>query len=480
LKLTFSAAVILCSSSAAYPEGVPGELNFVVKKNAFAVEPFAFDPLAAQQKCPGSNAEWETWRDAAIKALLQKSPTDQTLVSLKNTISKSAEFDVFINTCRKSAEFKQADRAEEIIGNLGRFSHALSPMNKTDHQFGFTITDDEFIAQSEKQMALPDLLKSQEFLKAVSREDGLKEAKELIENHNSTLPEDRKWKVALYKSQFLPTPDCFNTFGRFFVYVPDHDGFAKWIQYGIRTPDYVAPPVSAACPVVPDKSNNFSVVSIAPASGGKSITFSLDYWRTYEQDGTITVKTRYESVQNTENCFLCHKTAPLGIHPEVEYELDASGRLTERAAGSPSIFDELNTFIGDPYGQVSFGAWMNPQDFGPSLGPLNIQRDAAYVRACARNVNLNDTSLKKVARAMRCSGCHEEGNLGPLNFPQPLRSDAQSAQKQVRGYILNGLMPPENTLTSEERSALYNCVVTEYYNASSETGILVDWLKSKQ
>lgn len=456
-------------ASSSFAEGVPGELNFVIK------EPKVFSLDAERAKCPTNPADWETWRDAAIKEMFARSQDDQSVVSLGNVIVKAAGFDTFVNNCATDLDNPGLADSASSMENFRRFARALSYFTKADHKFGFKIEDNDFLQNTKTQMELPPLLQSQEFLLAVSDDKRLLEAKGLIDEQNKTLPADKHWQIAFYKSQFLTTPDCYGTFGRFFVYVPDHNGYDKWIQFGIKTPDLVPDP---KCP--DQRSNNFSIVSVGPVGAdGKSVTYSLDYWRNYQSDGSIAVKTRYESVQETENCFLCHKTAPLGIHPEVEYDLDTLGQLVERPRGSPSVFDDLNGKILGTYGQLSFGGLMEPNDYGPSIGPTNVVRDVAYVRSCANDASLPDTSMTKIANAMRCSSCHSEGMLGPLNFPQPLRSDGKSVQRQLEGYIMSGLMPPKNKLSQAERKALHLCLISEYYNVDKEMGLLVEWLKGK-
>ncbi|WP_146255471.1 cytochrome c [Azospirillum sp. TSA6c] len=466
LWLTF-VPVLLASVPPSFAEGVPSELNFVVK------EPKILRLDAERAKCPTTPTEWEAWRNDAIKELFVRSQTDQSVVSLENVILKAAEFDIFITNCATVLDNTALADSTSLVKNFRTFSRALSYFNKTDHQFGFNINDNDFLQRTKTQLEIPHLLQSQEFLLAVSDENKLLDAKKLIDDRNLMVEPDKKWQIAFYKSQFLTTPDCFSTFGRFFVYVPNHDGYEKWIQFGINTPGFMPDPSCSD-----KKSNNFSVVSVGPInSDGKSVTYSLDYWRNYQSDGSIVVKTRYESVNTTENCFLCHKTAPLGIHPEVEYDLDASGKLVERPKGSPSLFDDLNDKINGTYGQLSFDGLMEPLDYGPSIGPTNVVRDIAYVRACAKDESLSDASLTKIGGAMRCSSCHREGELGPLNFPQPLRSDAKSVQRQLAGYIMSGMMPPGNKLSQAERAALHKCLVNEYYDIEKETGILVNWLK---
>lgn len=464
------AIAILVVTSPASSEGVPKELSFSKKDRIHTFR-------SVKPVCPTTNDEWVIWRDGALLQLFKPDPQDNLSISLRDLIEQSDEIDQFVTACRATVEFAKADKAEEIIGNLGRFTKALAKNADKDHRFGFNITDAEFLARSKPQVDLPPLLASQEFLRKISDINQLAEAKKMIDDHNSQLSEEKKWITIIYKSRFLTTPDCYNTFGRFFLLVPDN-GFEKWIQFGIKIPDYIEQKPSPDCPVVPEKSNNLSIVSVAPIDrNGKSITLSLDYWRNYQSDGSILLKTRYESVNQTENCFMCHKTAPLGIRPEKEYILDAAGKLVENSVNPGVLLEEINSRIEQKYGTLSFGPWLDPSSYGPTIGPRKA-RDLAYMRACVNNASLSDNELARVGQNMRCESCHNDTGLGPLNVPQALRGrPGASVAKQVKEYVMQGWMPPNNNLSIKEREALHSCLIKEYFDFSATTGVLIDWLK---
>jgi mono/diheme cytochrome c family protein len=288
----------------------------------------------------------------------------------------------------------------------------------------------------------------------------------MIEEHNNTLaPDQPRWEVLLYKSRFLSTPDEAQTNGRFFIYVREGDT-EKWIQFGIVTPGDPVRPI-----------NNLSIVSIGPQdNAGNRLTAIIDHWRTHEPDGSISLSTRYEKVGQTENCALCHKTSPLGIHPAEEYVLASDGRLVLNTTNPGEKPKKLNDRI-ETYGPPHFKDWMQVSDFGPTIGPAGRQRDMAFMRACTSRHMLSEASVANVQRSMRCSSCHNQDFIGPLNYPQSLKTTMTS--RQLREYIVQGWMPPNNRLTSSEREALYSCLTQEYHDPTTQTGLLLDWLKGE-
>ena len=425
-------------------------------------------PVAAGPECPAGNAGWREWRDATANQVLGTYVEigGQKLLSHQEAVAKADQANLFIKECRRSPQFGQANEADAIIANLERFVQTLGINNYRDHRFGFKITDQEYINSTRAQAELPDLLKGQAFLKSVSNPATYKDAARMIEEHNRTLaPDQPPWEVLLYKSRFLGTPDDAQTNGRFFVYVKD-GAVEKWIQFGIVTPGDPTRPI-----------NNLSIVAVGPPdAAGNRPTAILDHWRTHEADGSISLSTRYEKIGQTENCALCHKTSPLGIHPAEEYVIASDGRLVLNTTNPGEKPKKLNDRI-ETYGAPFFKDWIRVSDFGPTIGPTGRQRDAAFMRACTSRHMLSEASVSNVQRSMRCSSCHNEEALGPLNYPQSLKTDVTS--RQLREYIVQGWMPPNNRLTSSEREALYSCLTQEYHDPTTQTGLLLDWLKGE-
>jgi hypothetical protein len=49
----------------------------------------------------------------------------------------------------------------------------------------------------------------------------------------------------------------------------------------------------------------------------------------------------------------------------------------------------------------------------------------------------------------------------------------------VQTYVDQGLMPPGADLTPIERRALWRCLMTEYFDPTSNSGLLEDWLRGE-
>jgi cytochrome c2 len=424
--------------------------------------------LKGQTGCPATLADWTAWRDQSVKALLTPRVVNGNLIlDTQQTIAQSVAIANFIDDC--SPSYQPSGDLDSVLKNLKSFTSTLRnilSIPSYDHQFGYTISDFDYLDRTRENVDLPPLLKSADFLKKVSNRETYKDAYDMIMNNNNSLPPDKQWTVLLYKSRFLTSPDYASTYGRFFVLVPE-DKYDKWIQFGIKVPGD-----TSTIPI-----NNLSIVSVArPDNQGRRFNAIIDWWRTYDSGWSVKLQTRRESQGITEACIMCHKTSPLGIHPQEEYLFDAQGALAVNTSSAGSIPDKLNSQIAT-YGPPYFNGWADPTSYGPALGP-DITRSDATIAAWAANPSLSTSSIGRVKAAMNCSICHSEYGLGLLNFPETTRH-LKSAGNQIYQYITNGWMPPGNDLTAPERAALYECLMKEYFDFDKGEGLFVDWLKNE-
>jgi hypothetical protein len=377
---------------------------------------------------------------------------------------------------QKCTNSKTPSQINDAIENLRLFTQRLSLSADPNHQFGYLIDDLSYINQVKKDIELPDLLKGSEFLVNISSPATYSKAYKMIADLNKTLPEDKQWTVLIYKSRFLTTPDESQTFGRFFVLVPEN-GYDKWIQFGIILPDGDQT----------KKVNNLSIVSVAPPDEqGRRFNAIIDWWRSYDNN-SVSLTLRRISQNESETCVMCHKTSPLGIHPAQEYLFDPAGHLVPNTISAGVIPDRLNTKIED-YGPPYYRGWVDTGDYGPTIGPKKMRTDD-FMKACigsnaqnvpGRQLSLQSTSLDKIRQAMNCSKCHNATDMGLLNFPEALRKPA-GAMDQIHEYLSQGWMPPEHPdMTASEIAALNNCLTQEYYDVNSGQGLLLDWLANKK
>ncbi|MGX0890490.1 hypothetical protein AB7M22_002498 [Pseudomonas sp. ADAK2 TE3594] len=423
--------------------------------------------------CPKDFNEWVVWRDAIIPRLLEpRFKNGTSFIDPNQVMAQSHSISNFIDDCGKY--FADQNKLTEAIGNLRAFTGVLKnnlSIPNYNHQFGYTIDDFEFLEKVKENIELPPLLRSSKFLKLISDRESYKNAYDMIIDHNKTSTPGKEWKILIYKSRFLTTPDEANTFGRFFILVPE-DKYDKWIQFGIKTPND-----TSSTPI-----NNLSIVSVSkPDAQGRQLNAIVDWWRTYQSGWNVELKTRRESQGVTENCVMCHKTSPLGIHPAEEYEFDSAGKLVINTTTNGQIPAVLNKLIagygrkGPPYFGDGVNTWADLSSYGPELGPL-IQRTDGFMQSCAADVNLNSNSINNVRDNMDCSECHSLDGLGALNFPTATNV-TNSPGNQILEYISQGWMPPGNKLSADERKALFKCLTKEYHDISANQGLFVDWLK---
>ena len=443
------------------------------------------------QTCPPDARGWKTWRDDTIAtAFSQVTQKDKlTLVNYEKFLSFSRSVRDFGIQCLGSNRntITVPSELRNVIGNFFSFFGAIGLESQENHRFGMTVTDVDYLNAIQNVIKLPPLLTSQEFLRAVSDRKTYHKALELIQTHNTLLPDHRKWIPLIYKSRFLTTPDNSGTYGRFFVLVPG--AVDKWIQFGILTPDMQDVRV-----------NNLSIVAVRRltdvADGSpRTETFIVDYWRDYRPSPTrgnqhhdVVVQTKLEAGQGTENCSECHKTPVLGIHPDTVYEFDKTGRLVPLSGPrATAVPDLLNSLIAD-YGPPNYRGWQPQTQYGPPLGPLNQQRPDSFFNACATSTGVTAASYDILRNAMTCATCHDTTLLGRINFPQAadttrefalIHPDTKAVSPLVDTYVGEGWMPPGSSLSPAERKAVTRCLKHEYLNLEHKTGLLIDWLKGK-
>jgi hypothetical protein len=129
-------------------------------------------------------------------------------------------------------------------------------------------------------------------------------------------------------------------------------------------------------------------------------------------------------------------------------------------------------------------------DYGPALGPVERERTDDFIKACSPAFPLSQASIQNVRRAMQCENCHTEDttnspSLGRINYllavhsKRDVTSTFENRESPIATFVKRGWMPPGNRLTDAERSALATCVLKEYFDSATRSGIFVDWLSGK-
>ncbi len=174
----------------------------------------------------------------------------------------------------------------------------------------------------------------------------------------------------------------------------------------------------------------------------------------------------------SKNCYECHKSPVLPIHPKAQYEFDPSGMLAETSDSNAELFNErIKT-----YGRCDL-VHMHADSFGPCIGASTTED---FVRSASPGQLLSDDSLQRIKDAMNCARCHE--GTANLNYPMTVKGNLgevsfEEKKDLAQTYIQQGWMPPNSDLTVAERSALWNALQKQYLNTAGPTGLLVDWLR---
>jgi hypothetical protein len=105
-----------------------------------------------------------------------------------------------------------------------------------DHELGFTVPDQQYFAETRQYVEVPEFLRSQTFLRWVSRSETLDRAKKLLRDLNTTRAPSDQLLFFSYRSQHLGTPDNDDSRLRLLIVVPgnvQHGVPEKWVQFGV-------------------------------------------------------------------------------------------------------------------------------------------------------------------------------------------------------------------------------------------------------
>ncbi|MCK9689389.1 c-type cytochrome [Scleromatobacter humisilvae] len=433
----------------------------------------------------GSKESWTHWRERAVAFLLQphvagdgEAKWDEPVLDPTDVATRSSQILVALDACADANQVPPVG----LMDDLHRFAAAQANANfnvpNPQHQLGHGVTDDEYLRLASGALELPCLLKSQEFLSAISSPDGYQRAWDLIQAQNAGNPvvckgdpsvsPDAPWTVLIYRSKFLTTPDNAGTLGRFFVLAPSPPAYAsapksspaatasydRWIQFGIWTPDD-GPTVAKVAP------NNASIVAFATRPE-TPFDAMIDWFHCPDGECTdqrapdaatlahgedlepvpgaepaasapIHLHYRLAVTGQAEDCQQCHKMAPLSIHPQAVYHLE-HGVL--RRSGDPEL-DPTVKALNDRIAGVAYRRpprWRtsnkdrfgDPLDygsipFGPVPGTYGLDnRNPDYLRACAAPYVIPPEIIDQFGKAMNCAECHSgrDKGYGMLNYPQ--------------------------------------------------------------
>jgi hypothetical protein len=464
---------------------------------------------ADADSCSTQLSDWVKWRDDQIAIMLEPKfdAGTEKVIDPKDVHAAALKSFTYLQECRKQnpAFFADGSPVMKALDGFYRFTRAVQwmavtdPNGKTTHQLALKLTDREYVDYSSPFLQFPPLMVQQDFLKAMDSPQGYQAALKMIDDHNKD-PKNKgdQWTALPMRVQFNTTIDSSHrTYGRLLVYVPNQnapDGgkIDKWILWGIVTPDM-------------DQTTEMHNVSIfavhTDPSGLNQTTYFGDFWRSRNTAGEIEVTSAFlRDPDPSGNCYQCHKSSVLPFHPKAEYKIDQDGKLVEKTSADPMTAPALNRVIRN-YAPPNFGVMPAPNtdpnnkimdtlDYGPSLGPVDRDRTDDFIKSCSPTVALSQGSIQNVRRAMQCENCHTEDtanspSLGRINYllavhsKRDVTSTFENRESPIATFVKRGWMPPGNKLTDAERNALAMCVLKEYFDPATRSGIFVDWLSGR-
>ncbi len=433
--------------------------------------------------------QWITWRDQQISLILTPTLDAQDgtkILNRKVAYSQCLASYQTINQClKRDPAFFTSDVARSAaMGNFIRFVTAQHWMalpatadGKAPNALGMEITDVEYSNYAAPYLVFPDLLKSQDFLTKMSSPTTYSDALKMILDHNESLAPEQQWIPLFYKAQFITTVDDAATYGRLLIMIPNEpfgssETVDRWILFGIAAPDAASGPEM--------KSVSMFTVYRSNDDPNKTQTFFTDFMRSKDpQTGAISINSNFLLTKDpSHNCYYCHKPSIIPIHPAVEYDFDAAKKLIPRTTNVGVTPEYVNGLIMG-YGKPDF-IKQDTDAYGPCIGPVGRQRSDEFILSATKGLNLPVESYNKIREAMSCSQCNS--HFAPINYPQALRTDLDSAAfvdklGMLHAYIDRGIMPIRSNLSPIERQALWQCLLKEYYDPATGRGLLYEWLK---
>lgn len=393
-------------------------------------------------------------------------------------IAKATAAYQFLEPMLADPQFLADPGRARALTNFVRFTRAEHWMglHGEPHALGMDIPDKDYWAYAAPYVGFPELLRSQTFLRDMSKPATYQAAVDMIEEHNSGLPGDQKWIVFPFKAQFIKSVDQ-TTYGRLLVLVPNvvmPDGkvLDRWILFAVATPDLNPVPGVRSVSVIGDLRD--------PTVPGVSKVFFSDYMRqTDASSGRIAPYPNFLMDSNpSKNCYECHKTGVLPIKPEIAYKFDANGTLVPDSGALDAMPDRLNSLIAS-YGRSDLGH-MDTDAYGPSLGSVGRDRSDDFIASATDDRPVSTSCYDKIRADMNCSKCHD--SFAKINYLLAVKTDGdvksyEAKQGLVQTSIEKGYMPPGNNLTVTERHALWECVSKEYLDLDRTRGVFVDWLR---
>jgi len=395
----------------------------------------------AATPCDRIKSQTDTWVLGRVNALILAARGAYDRDSAQAAYERQLEgITATMRKCGLTPESDFARRYPEFVQFVATLSLELEP----GHELGFTVADSVYFAETRQYVTIPDFLLTPAFLRVVSRNETLRQAKAMLRGLNAARAADDKLLFFSYKSRHLGTPDNPDSFWRLLIVVPGNAAqkvAEKWVQFGVPDP-------RARAPV-----RNVSVVAVVPAAEGATNAYFKDYFRTFRRNGSITIKGRWELGEGDDNCAMCHKSGVLPIFPE-------NGSVSRDELEMVEIVNQR--FL--KYSKPRFDKYLDASKLGPGLGSTTPAR---------LNYSAPVSGAAIATGGVQCGACHQPNGLGSLNWPMD--------RVLISSYVKGGQMPFGNQLQPAERKRLYQKLIQEYFAVDeAKPGILKTWLLGRR
>ncbi len=387
--------------------------------------------------CNQTKSQRDTWVVGRVNALISAARAAYERDSAQSAYERL--LDNIAGTMRRCGLARENDfvaRYPEFVDYVTTLSLEL----RADHELGFTVPDSVYFTETRQHVTIPDFLLTPAFLRAVSRNETLRQAKAMLQELNVGRAADDKLLFFSYKSRHLGTPDNPDSFWRLLIVVPGNAAQKvpeKWVQFGVPDP-------RARAPV-----RNVSVVSVLPGAEGTTNAYFKDYFRTFRRNGSITIKGRWELGEGDDNCAMCHKSGVLPIFPE-------NGSVSRDEQETVQTVNER--FL--KYSKPRFDKYLDASKLGPGLGSRGASKPP---NSLAHSTSTFGTD------GVKCGACHQPNGLGSLNWPMD--------RVLISSFVKGGQMPLGYKLQPAERNRLYQKLIQEYFAVDdANPGILKAWL----
>jgi hypothetical protein len=391
--------------------------------------------------CDQVKAQKDTWVLGRVNALILAARAAYERDSAQTAYERQLDsITATMRQCGLALEDDFVKRYPEFV----QFVNTLSLERQSDHELGFTVADKVYFAETRQFVEIPDFLLRPAFLRAVSRNETLRQAKAMLRELNVARAADDKLLFFSYDSRHLGTPDNPDSYRRLLIVVPGNPAQQvpeKWVQFGVPDP-------GARAPI-----RNVSVVAVVPAAEGATNVYFKDYFRTFRRNGSITIKGRWELGEGDDNCAMCHKSGVLPIFPE-------NGSVSRDELETVEVVNQR--FL--KYTKPRFDKYLDASKLGPGLGSTGVGPLPDSLTHSTSTVGTG---------GVKCGACHQPNGLGSLNWPMD--------RVLISSYVKGGQMPFGSKLQPAERNRLYQKLIQEYFAVDeAKPGILKAWLLGRR